>query len=122
MRGLRRAIARIPTCTTRIMGSKVKGTTHIVCLDDGPCLTWSAVGAGTERGALEVLRSLFRITFLCWERANQDLHQDWILFRGRTLNPVHVEVVDDHVDNRYPSDHFPIYVQFLLPRTVRTIS
>lgn len=55
---------------------------------------------------------------LCWDRQNQDLHVDWILYRGRALAPVYSEIVDYNVDGRYPSDHYPMYVEFLLPRSV----
>jgi endonuclease/exonuclease/phosphatase family metal-dependent hydrolase len=36
---------------------------------------------------------------------------DWILFRGAFI-PKEVRTIDDHVDGRYPSDHFPILAVF----------
>jgi len=41
---------------------------------------------------------------------------DWILFRG--LKPLSVETVTMNREQRYPSDHFPIVVEFDLPRNV----
>jgi endonuclease/exonuclease/phosphatase family metal-dependent hydrolase len=40
---------------------------------------------------------------------------DWILFRG--LKPTSAKTVTTHRDKRYPSDHFPVIVQFDLPGT-----
>lgn len=36
---------------------------------------------------------------------------DWILFRGK-LKPSAVETITHNVDNRYPSDHFPVLAVF----------
>jgi endonuclease/exonuclease/phosphatase family metal-dependent hydrolase len=36
---------------------------------------------------------------------------DWILFRGGFI-PRSVQTLDDHVDGRYPSDHFPVLAVF----------
>ena len=36
---------------------------------------------------------------------------DWIMFRGK-LKPKTVETLADHRENRYPSDHFPVVVEF----------
>lgn len=36
---------------------------------------------------------------------------DWILYRGK-LKPVSVEAITHNVDNRYPSDHFPVMAVF----------
>ncbi|KAJ8562183.1 hypothetical protein K7X08_011474 [Anisodus acutangulus] len=43
---------------------------------------------GTKQGPLEFLKLIFRALCLCWDRQTQDLHVDWILFRGRSLIPV----------------------------------
>ncbi|XWS72636.1 hypothetical protein CRYUN_Cryun02cG0057100 [Craigia yunnanensis] len=64
---------------------------------------------------------LLRALCLCWDRQTQDLHIDWILFRGRSLIPVLCDVVNDNMDGYYPSSHYPIFSEFLLPRTVRLI-
>jgi endonuclease/exonuclease/phosphatase family metal-dependent hydrolase len=36
---------------------------------------------------------------------------DWILFRGAFV-PKEVRTIDDHVNGRYPSDHFPVQAVF----------
>ncbi|KAL7193448.1 hypothetical protein ACSBR2_025124 [Camellia fascicularis] len=76
---------------------------------------------GNKQGALEFLKLIFRALCLCWDRQTQDLHVDWILFRGRSLIPVSCEVVNDNIDGYYPSSHYPIFVEFMLPRTVRLL-
>lgn len=76
---------------------------------------------GDKQGTLESLKLIFRALCLCWDRQTQDLHIDWILFRGRSLIPVSCEVVDDNIDGYYPSSHFPIFAEFMLPRTVRLL-
>ncbi|XP_039004973.1 uncharacterized protein LOC120132230 [Hibiscus syriacus] len=76
---------------------------------------------GNKQGALEFLKLIFRALCLCWDRQTQDLHVDWILFRGRSLIPSSCEVVNDNIDGYYPSSHYPIFAEFLLPRTVRLI-
>ncbi|KAG6410489.1 hypothetical protein SASPL_128550 [Salvia splendens] len=73
---------------------------------------------GDKQGALEFLKLIFRALCLCWDRQTQDLQVDWILFRGRSLIPVSCEVVSDNVDGYYPSSHYPIFAEFMLPRTV----
>ncbi|GER43336.1 DNAse I-like superfamily protein [Striga asiatica] len=74
---------------------------------------------GDKQGTVEFLKLIFRALCLCWDRQTQDLHVDWILFRGRSLIPVLCEVVSDNVDGYYPSSHYPIFAEFMLPRTVR---
>ncbi|KAH1262666.1 hypothetical protein HKD37_02G005174 [Glycine soja] len=76
---------------------------------------------GDKQGTLEFLKLIFRALCLCWDRQTQDLHIDWILFRGRSLIPVSCEVVNDNIDGYYPSSHFPIFAEFMLPRTVRML-
>ncbi|KAK7347601.1 hypothetical protein VNO80_22137 [Phaseolus coccineus] len=76
---------------------------------------------GDKQGTLEFLKLIFRALCLCWDRQTQDLHIDWILFRGRSLIPVSCEVVNDNIDGYYPSSHFPICTEFMLPRTVRML-
>ncbi|KAI4344292.1 hypothetical protein L6164_011538 [Bauhinia variegata] len=76
---------------------------------------------GDKQGALEFLKLIFRALCLCWDRQTQDLHIDWILFRGRPLFPVSCEVVNDNIDGYYPSSHYPIFAEFMLPRTVRML-
>ncbi|GLT43693.1 hypothetical protein SLA2020_176270 [Shorea laevis] len=76
---------------------------------------------GDKQGALELLKLIFRAFCLCWDRQTQDLHVDWILFRGRSLIPVLSGVVNDNVDGSYPSSHYPMFAEFLLPRTVRPL-
>ncbi|GMY35621.1 early nodulin-12a [Fagus crenata] len=76
---------------------------------------------GDKQGALEYLKLIFRALCLCWDRQTQDLHVDWILFRGRSLIPVSCEVVNDNIDGYYPSSHYPIFAEFMLPRTVRVL-
>ncbi|XP_065632721.1 uncharacterized protein LOC112024221 [Quercus suber] len=76
---------------------------------------------GDKQGALEYLKLIFRALCLCWDRQTQDLHIDWILFRGRSLIPVSCEVVSDNIDGYYPSSHYPIFAEFMLPRTVRAL-
>ncbi|GLU01348.1 hypothetical protein SLE2022_186600 [Rubroshorea leprosula] len=85
-------------------------------------LIWTYHGfKGDKQGALEFLKLIFRAFCLCWDRQTQDLHVDWILFRGRSLIPALSEVVNDNVDGSYPSSHYPIFAEFLLPRTVRPL-
>ncbi|KAK3018589.1 hypothetical protein RJ639_002824 [Escallonia herrerae] len=74
---------------------------------------------GDKQGVVEFLKLIFRALCLCWDRQTQDLHVDWILFRGRSLIPVSCEVINDNIDGRYPSSHYPIFSEFMLPRTVR---
>ncbi|KAH0742589.1 hypothetical protein KY290_030582 [Solanum tuberosum] len=76
---------------------------------------------GTKQGPLEFFKLIFRALCLCWDRQTQDLHVDWILFRGRSLIPVSCEVVSDNIDGFYPSSHYPVYAEFMLPRSVRLI-
>ncbi|KAF4390108.1 hypothetical protein G4B88_005026 [Cannabis sativa] len=38
---------------------------------------------GDKQGAVEFLKLIFRALCLCWDRQTQDLHIDWILFRGK---------------------------------------
>lgn len=70
---------------------------------------------------MEILKLVLLALCMCWDRQNQDLHVDWILFRGRALVPAYSEIVDYNVDGRYPSDHYPMYVEFGLPRSVTRI-
>lgn len=77
--------------------------------------------SGDKQGAMEFLKLIFRALCLCWDRQTQDLHVDWILFRGRSLVPVLCEVINNNIDGFYPSSHFPIYAEFLLPRSVRLV-
>lgn len=77
--------------------------------------------SGDKQGALEFFKLVFRALCLCWDRQTQDLHIDWILFRGRSLVPVSCEVVNDNIDGHYPSSHYPIFAEFLLPRAVRMV-
>ncbi|XP_038701186.1 uncharacterized protein LOC119997997 isoform X2 [Tripterygium wilfordii] len=74
---------------------------------------------GDKQGALEYFKLILRALCLCWDRQTQDLHVDWVLFRGRSLIPVLCEVVNDNIDGFYPSSHYPIFAEFMLPRTVR---
>ncbi|XXG58827.1 hypothetical protein AAC387_Pa04g1031 [Persea americana] len=76
---------------------------------------------GDKQGAMEFLKLIFRALCLCWDRQTQDLHIDWILYRGRPLIPVSCEVVNDNIDGFYPSSHYPIFAEFMLPRTVRSL-
>ncbi|RDY09772.1 hypothetical protein CR513_05812, partial [Mucuna pruriens] len=76
---------------------------------------------GNKQGALEILELIFRALCLCWDRQTQDLHIDWVLFRGRSLIPVSCEVVNDNNDGYYPSSHYPIFAEFMLPHTVRIL-
>lgn len=84
-------------------------------------IEWHLVIPGDKQGTLEFLKLIFRALCLCWDRQTQDLHIDWILFRGRSLNPVSCEVVSDNIDGFYPSSHYPIFAEFMLPRTVRLL-
>lgn len=77
--------------------------------------------SGDKQGALEFFKLVFRALCLCWDRQTQDLHIDWILFRGRSLVPVLSEVVSDNIDGQYPSSHYPVFAEFLLPRAVRMV-
>ncbi|CAI0394549.1 unnamed protein product [Linum tenue] len=43
---------------------------------------------GNKQGALEFVKLIFRALCLCWDRQTQDLHIDWILYRGRSLDPI----------------------------------
>lgn len=74
---------------------------------------------GDKQGAVEFLKLIFRALCLCWDRQTQDLHVDWVLYRGRSLAPVLCEVVNDNIDGCYPSSHYPIFAEFMLPRSVR---
>ncbi|MQM21639.1 hypothetical protein Taro_054683 [Colocasia esculenta] len=76
---------------------------------------------GDKQGAVELLKLILRALCLCWDRQTQDLHVDWILFRGRSLVPVSCEVINDNIDGFYPSSHYPVFSEFMLPRTVRLI-
>lgn len=74
---------------------------------------------GRNRTTADLWKLLFRALCMCWDRQNQDLHVDWILFRGSTLTPIECDMIDYNVENRYPSDHFPLLCEFQLPRSVR---
>ena len=80
-----------------------------------------SVLSGDKQGALEFFKLILRALCLCWDRQTQDLHVDWILFRGRSLIPVLCEVVNDNIDGNYPSSHYPIFAEFMLPRSVRLL-
>ncbi|KAF9594746.1 hypothetical protein IFM89_034729 [Coptis chinensis] len=54
-----------------------------------------------KQGTLEFLKLIFRALCLCWDRQTQDLHVDWVLYRGRSLVPVSCEVVNDNIDGFY---------------------
>eukprot|EP00252_Welwitschia_mirabilis_P020367 TRINITY_DN4985_c0_g1_i2.p1 TRINITY_DN4985_c0_g1~~TRINITY_DN4985_c0_g1_i2.p1 ORF type:complete len:164 (-),score=22.44 TRINITY_DN4985_c0_g1_i2:524-1015(-) len=77
---------------------------------------------GDKQGTIEFLKLILRALCLCWDRQNQDLHLDWILFRGRSLVPSSCEVVNDNVDGYYPSDHYPLFAEFTLPRNLRLVA
>ncbi|KAK6151582.1 hypothetical protein DH2020_014217 [Rehmannia glutinosa] len=49
------------------------------------------ISSGDKQGAVEFLKLIFRALCLCWDRQTQDLHVDWILFRGRSLIPSRVK-------------------------------
>ncbi|KAH7365703.1 hypothetical protein KP509_18G041500 [Ceratopteris richardii] len=74
---------------------------------------------GEDQGKIEKAKLLLKALLLCWDRRIQDLHVDWVLFRGRTLTPMYAEVVDESPNGTFPSDHYPLYVEFSLPRSVR---
>ncbi|XP_078443766.1 DNAse I-like superfamily protein [Wolffia australiana] len=74
---------------------------------------------GDQHGMMESLKLILRVLCLCWDRQTQDLHDDWILFRGRLLVPVRCEVVNDTIDGLYPSSHYPMFAEFMLPRSIR---
>ncbi|KAH0940997.1 hypothetical protein HID58_000634 [Brassica napus] len=76
---------------------------------------------GDKQGTVEFLKLIFRALCLCWDRQTQDLHTDWILYRGRSVVPVMCEVVNDKVDELYPSSHYPVFAEFMLPRSVRML-
>ncbi|XP_010265581.1 PREDICTED: uncharacterized protein LOC104603285 isoform X1 [Nelumbo nucifera] len=76
---------------------------------------------GDKQGTLEFLKLILRALCLCWDRQTQDLHVDWVLYRGRSLIPVSCEVVNDNIDGFYPSSHYPIFAEFMLPRNVRLL-
>ncbi|PKA52903.1 hypothetical protein AXF42_Ash001884 [Apostasia shenzhenica] len=76
---------------------------------------------GDKQGAVEFLKLIFRALCLCWDRQTQDLHVDWILFRGRSLFPASCEVVNDNIDGFYPSSHYPVFTEFMLPRNLRLL-
>lgn len=77
---------------------------------------------GNKQGTMEFLKLIFRALCLCWDRQTQDLHIDWILFRGRSLVPASCEIVNDNIDGQYyPSSHYPIFAEFMLPRTIRLL-
>ncbi|ERN18702.1 hypothetical protein AMTR_s00065p00210150 [Amborella trichopoda] len=76
---------------------------------------------GDKQGALELIKLILRALCLCWDRQTQDLHIDWILYRGRSLCPASCEVINDNIDGLYPSSHYPLFAEFMLPRTVRLI-
>lgn len=96
-------------------------TLTILFHDHDSTITESFWLLGDKQGALEFLKLIFRALCLCWDRQTQDLHIDWILFRGRSLIPVSCEVVNDNIDGYYPSSHYPIFAEFMLPRTVRLV-
>ncbi len=58
----------------------------------GPAVTWGAFKA---------------------PEPNSDKRIDWILHRG-PVKPVSCETVLDNEDGRYPSDHYPVFVKFIL--------
>ncbi|KAG7617956.1 Endonuclease/exonuclease/phosphatase superfamily [Arabidopsis thaliana x Arabidopsis arenosa] len=76
---------------------------------------------GDKQGTVEFLKLIFRALCLCWDRQTQDLHTDWILYRGRSIVPVMCEIVNDKIDDLYPSSHYPVFAEFMLPRSVRML-
>eukprot|EP00243_Klebsormidium_subtile_P002899 TRINITY_DN15915_c0_g1_i1.p1 TRINITY_DN15915_c0_g1~~TRINITY_DN15915_c0_g1_i1.p1 ORF type:complete len:309 (+),score=10.35 TRINITY_DN15915_c0_g1_i1:322-1248(+) len=76
---------------------------------------------GEEQGCWECFKHFYRVFCMCWDRNYQDLHSDWVFFKGRQLAPVFAEVVVDNKEGRFPSDHYPVYIEFLLPRSVRLL-
>ncbi|CAN1328428.1 hypothetical protein LINPERPRIM_LOCUS34424 [Linum perenne] len=93
----------------------IRHSTFDIFLSPIPC------HAGNKQGALEFVKLIFRALCLCWDRQTQDLHVDWILYRGRSLIPSLCEVVNDNIDGYYPSSHYPIFAEFMLPRSVRLV-
>ncbi|RAL37723.1 hypothetical protein DM860_000417 [Cuscuta australis] len=76
---------------------------------------------GDKQGPVEYMKLILRALCLCWDRQTQDLHVDWVLFRGRSLMPASCQVVNDNIDGFYPSSHYPIFAEFMLPRSVRLV-
>eukprot|EP00897_Mesotaenium_endlicherianum_P003833 jgi/Mesen1/3478/ME000195S02627 len=72
-----------------------------------------------ETSKMPCFTALRRLVSSCFESSFDDLHTDWILYRGRLLNPALAEYVTENTDGRYPSDHYPMYVEFMLPRSLR---
>lgn len=102
---------RKSSCRAACFDSSIK-TAHATFVGDG---------AGEEQGCWECFKHFYRVFCMCWDRNYQDLHSDWVFFKGRQLAPVFAEVVVDNKEGRFPSDHYPVYIEFLLPRSVRLV-
>lgn len=48
-----------------------------------------------------------------WTGQTEGRRIDWILYRG-ALKPLSVETVNYNLRGRYPSDHYPVYAEFIL--------
>ncbi|MBI1355130.1 MAG: hypothetical protein GC160_12345 [Acidobacteria bacterium] len=48
-----------------------------------------------------------------WTGRTEGRRIDWILYRG-ALKPLSLETIDFHRGASYPSDHYPVYGEFLL--------
>jgi endonuclease/exonuclease/phosphatase family metal-dependent hydrolase len=46
-----------------------------------------------------------------WTGAREGRRIDWVLYRG--LRPLSNETVEFHRGERYPSDHYPVFVEFV---------
>lgn len=75
---------------------------------------------GEDRKFHEFFKSAFLFWVLCGDPIVRDLHKDWIFFRSRFLSPSYSELITwAGSDGQFPSSHYPVYVNFSLPRSVR---
>eukprot|EP00271_Cylindrocystis_brebissonii_P010108 TRINITY_DN26203_c0_g1_i1.p1 TRINITY_DN26203_c0_g1~~TRINITY_DN26203_c0_g1_i1.p1 ORF type:complete len:330 (-),score=43.97 TRINITY_DN26203_c0_g1_i1:897-1886(-) len=74
---------------------------------------------GAKRGVKHTFKNILRTIFVVAD-PHLDEHEDWIFVRGRQLAANLCEVVPYRrfEDGQFPSSHYPLYAEFLLPRSV----
>ena len=59
----------------------------------------------------EVFNGEYSSTYHGFSEEFKNNHIDWILYKGR-IEPVTKAIIRDKYNDRYPSDHFPVYASF----------
>ena len=69
----------------------------------------------------QALYSALKSICLPWSLVHHEpLHTDWVFKYGRNMHTTFCELVLDSCDGQFPSSHYPLYVEFTLPRHIQT--